>query len=185
MNIFYVHPDPRIAAQSLVNSHVVKMPLESAQMLSTAHRVIDGKEIVLIKENLDTGRKRKKKVYILKDGQKGLHIYQATHINHPSSVWTRKSISNYFWLYDHFLSLLDEYTFRYGKIHKCSTLVPYLKDAPNYIKVENFTQPPCAMDEKYIISDDAVINYRNFYRLGKAHLHKYKNRTPPDWLEAK
>ena len=44
MNIFYLDRDPVIAAQMMCDKHVVKMILESAQMLSTAHRVLDGDE---------------------------------------------------------------------------------------------------------------------------------------------
>ena len=42
MNIFYLDRDPKIAAQMMCDKHVVKMILESAQILSTAHRVLDG-----------------------------------------------------------------------------------------------------------------------------------------------
>ena len=42
MNIFYLHENPEICAEYHCDKHVVKMILETAQMLSTAHRIIDG-----------------------------------------------------------------------------------------------------------------------------------------------
>jgi hypothetical protein len=44
------------------------------------------------------------------------------------------------------------------------------------------TEMPCAMDKQYIISDDPVINYRNYYREGKKRMHSWTNRQPPEWI---
>jgi len=112
-------------------------------------------------------------------------LYKTTHVNHPSSVWVRQSISHYSWLYEHYKELLKEYTFRFGKTHKSEELVDLLNLFPNYISVRTFRAPPPAMDPKYIISEDAVENYRNYYKNGKAHLHKYTKRQPPEWLLTK
>lgn len=178
MNIFQVDLDPIISAQALVDKHVVKMILESAQLLSTAHRVLDG---VLVNEKTDTGRNVKK--HKLNDDRENI-LYKDTHVNHPSSIWCRESISNYIWLFDHFKALLDEYTFRYNKKHKCSgaifdALSIYM---PNNLKKYELTKMPSCMDEIYIISDDPVQNYRNYYKHGKKHIHKWTNRLPPQWL---
>lgn len=156
MNIFYVDHDPVVAAQSLCNSHVVKMILESAQMLSTAHRIIDFRD--------------------------DLELYSSTHVNHPCSKWVRESHMNYEWLYDHFIGLLDEYTYRYEKDHKSSRLIPILSNHPRSIRRMDMTTPACAMPEEFIISDDVVINYRNYYNLGKKHLHAWKKREKPSWI---
>ena len=80
-----------------------------------------------------------------------------------------------------------EYTHRYGKVHKIEAtgLLDVLQDMPNNIKVSAFTAPPSAMDPKYIISSDPIANYRNYYNIGKAHLHKWKNRNVPEWMKVK
>jgi hypothetical protein len=183
MNVFYVDKNPTIAAQCLVNSHCVKMILESAQLLSTAHRVLDGK--LTVEKKVVNGslpiRHRNVKRWVLDDDRESA-LYSATHVNHPSAIWCRQSTANYVWLYDHFIALLDEYTYRYGKKHKCETMASVLRDVPNNISPANFTQPPPAMDDSYIISEDSVVNYRNYYKHGKSHLHKWTNREAPLWM---
>ena len=178
MNIFYIHTDPRMCAEWAVNSHCIKMILESAQLLSTAHRVLDGVEYT---DKTKTGRNVKR--WRLPD-DRDTELYSATHINHPSAVWSRESNDNYLWLWNYLDEHCKEYTYRYGKIHKVqsSDLLSHLSQPPNNIPIGFKKQPPSCMDPKYIISEDAVINYRNYYKYGKAHLHKYKNRQPPSWL---
>jgi hypothetical protein len=78
----------------MVDRHVVKMILETAQLLSTAHRLLDGTE------SIDTSSGRKKRVYTLPDERDAV-LYSATHANHPSAVWARQSVENYNWLVDH------------------------------------------------------------------------------------
>jgi hypothetical protein len=177
MNIFFVHKDPFIAAQSLVDRHVVKMILETAQLLSTAHRLHDGTEYI---GQSKSGRKAKR--WKLADEKMDEVIYQATHINHPSAVWCRQSNNNYNWLYWHFVGLIDEYHHRYGKVHKCNAMKTYLVNPPKNIPVGYLTQVTPAMDAKYIVSKDSVENYRNYYKFGKLHLHKYTKRQMPNWL---
>ena len=177
MNIFYVDHDPMDAAQALVDKHVVKMILESAQLLSTAHRVLDGIEI---EGKSQSGRKAKR--WILPDAREGI-IYTATHINHPSAVWCRISVQNYDWLVDHFFALMREYTHRYNKQHKCYGEISYtLQSPPKNLKDWDWTPMPSCMAEEYIISEDPIINYRNYYREGKKNLHKWTNRSAPSWL---
>ncbi len=177
MNIFYIDEDPVVAAQCLVDKHCVKMILESAQLLSTAHRYLDGH---LVMGKSDTGRNVKR--WILADSREPV-LYQATHINHPSAIWCRASVENYNWLVDHFFALMNEYTHRYGKHHKCSGDIAYMLQSPPH-KLEEFdmTKMPCAMGDEYIISDEPVINYRNYYKVAKASLHKWTNRQPPEWI---
>ena len=177
MNIFYVDADPDIAAQSLVDKHCVKMILETAQLLCTAHRVLDGTMSV----NVVNGRK--KKVYALPNSLNEV-MYSATHINHPSAVWARKTSGNYDWLYQHLLALLKEYTYRYDREHKVETsgMVHSLYFKPFFIERGECTVMPSCMDAEYKISEDPVMNYRNYYKIGKAHLHNWKRRSPPDWI---
>ena len=93
MNIFYLDNDPKVCAQMHLDKHVVKMILEYCQLLSTAHRVLDGTEVM---GKSKTGRNVKR--WILPDKREEI-VYSATHINHPSAVWARQSAMNYYWLY--------------------------------------------------------------------------------------
>ena len=177
MNIFYLHEDPHQAAEWMVDKHVVKMILESAQLLSTAHRVLDGKEII---GKTKTGRNVKR--WILSDSRESI-LYQATHINHPSAVWCRESVPNYLWLSEHFYALMDEYTVRYNKKHKCYGELSYaLLSPPKALDKQEFTLMPSCMDDVYKISKDPIVNYRNYYKIGKADLHSWKNKQPPTWI---
>lgn len=176
MNIFYISEDPKEAATWMVDRHVVKMILESAQLLSTAHRLLDGNMKVIEVNN------RKKKVWELYDGREGI-IYSATHINHPSAIWARTSVENYNWLVDHFFALMEEYTYRYGKKHKCSGEISYLLQSPPKNLTEyDWTKMPSCMDESYIVSNNPVDNYRNYYIKGKSHLHNWTKRDKPEWI---
>jgi hypothetical protein len=177
MNIFYIDENPVQAAQWMVDKHVVKMILESAQLLSTAHRLLDGEEYV---GQTPTGRKAKR--WRLHDAREPV-VYSATHINHPSCVWTRSSVENYNWLVDHFFALMAEYTYRYDKEHKCFGELSYmLQSPPKNLKDWDMTPMPSAMDDKYKISNDALTNYRNYYKLGKERMHSWKRREPPEWI---
>ena len=179
MNMFYLDKDPQLCAEWSVNSHCVKMILESAQLLSTAHRILDGVEYT---DKTKTGRNVKR--WRLPD-DRDTTLYVATHINHPCAVWCRKSSDNYAWLWSLMNEYCEEYTHRYGKVHKIEAdgLLGRLDVMPNKIDHElGFTTPPSAMDAKYIISEDPIKNYQNYYKNGKAHLHKWKNRRPPEWI---
>jgi hypothetical protein len=179
MNIFYVNSDPEVAARSMVDRHVVKMILETAQLLSTAHRVIDGEEYV---GQSQSGRKAKR--WRL-SGNADAIMYAATHINHPSAVWVRENSANYNWLYDHLLALGREYTYRYGRTHlTIDKLKDILEDAPENIEQSNvMTKMPSCMDKQYIVSLDPIINYRNYYNYGKTDLLRWSNRPPPQWID--
>ena len=176
MNIFYLHEDPRQCAEWMVDKHVVKMILETAQLLSTAHRLLDGTE------SIDTSSGRKKKVYKLPDDRDDV-LYSATHANHPSAVWARQSVENYNWLVDHLFALSEEYTYRYGKTHLTITKlgVP-IASPPLNLKDWDMTPMPSCMDEQYKIGEDPIANYRNYYKYGKASMHSWKKREAPEWI---
>lgn len=179
MNIFYIDSNPKLCAEWAVDSHCVKMILEAAQLLSTAHRILDGTEYT---DKSKTGRNVKR--WRLPD-HRDTELYSATHVNHPCAVWARESNNNYNWLWCYLWEHCKEYTRRYGKTHKIETtgLLNQLSQPPLNIPVAPKTQPPSAMDAKYIISEDARINYRNYYKIGKAHLHKWKAPAlPPSWI---
>lgn len=167
MNIFAVDENPWTAATMLGNKHVVKMILESAQMLCTAHHLLS------------------------KQSNVPDHFYKATHINHPCTRWVMRDACNYYWLYDHFCGLIEEYRHRYGKIHKCDELLVDLGYEPNFIEDKMLHMNPTdhatdfaqAMPEKYRIFGDPVQAYRNYYLGEKRHLLQYKNREMPEWVK--
>lgn len=183
MNIFYLHNNPTICAQMHNNSHCVKMILESAQLLSTAHRILDGVESIGTSQS-----GRKKKVWKLADEQLNSQLYSATHINHPSAIWVRQSKANYNWLALLLANLCSEYTHRYGKVHKCqqSGLVALLLTvAPTNISNDPFTEPTPAMPDIYKVVNDSISSYHNYYNGAKTHLAKWTNRNIPEWFDAK
>jgi hypothetical protein len=140
MNIFYLNSDPKKAAVIQYNKHVVKMILESAQMLCTAHHCYGSSE------------------------QKVNVPYKQAHLNHPSTVWARKSKSTYMWLYDHMIALGKEYTKRYGKEHLTITKCrDFLATPPVHIQGVEFCEPPQCMPEEYKVQGDSVSAYWNYY----------------------
>jgi hypothetical protein len=178
MNIFYLHQDTKICAQMHVDKHCVKMILETAQLLSTAHRVLDGNEVETQSES-----GRKKKVWLLDDNRNDI-LYSATHINHPSAIWCRHSIQNYSWLYSLLVSLCEEYTYRYGKVHKCESigLVKTLSVLPNNLHVKPFTEPTPAMPEEYKVPGDSIKSYHNYYNGEKQRMFAWKKRPVPNFI---
>lgn len=154
MNIFRVNNDPHIAARDLCSRHVVKMVLESSQLLSTALHVA---------------------------GCNNARLYKATHINHPSSIWTRASRSNFLWLCRHLDGLLQEYTYRFGKHHKCEPMHAMFVDMSRAISDGEETPMLLAMPKQFH-SDDAVFSYRVYYAAAKHKLvNTDKRAKPPAW----
>lgn len=157
MNIFVVNADPRIAAMHLSDKLVVKMILESAQMISTTRRWF---------------------------GDTNPILYKSCFINHPCTKWVRESVNNYIWLCKHFKALCEEYTYRYNKSHDCEKFIPILGDSllESMINVER-TPFVLAMPDEYK-TDDPVQSYRNYY-LGKKIDGKFWTKRQfelDDWL---
>lgn len=177
MNIFYLDVDPRIAASFLVDKHVVKMIQESMQMLSSAHRFLDGTQTSVIIDG------KKKTRWVLNDSREDM-LHQAAFIHHPCTKWARTSIENYNWLVEHLEGIISEYTFRYEKPYKTITneILYCLRTPPLNIKEYSFTKPALAMPEEYK-TDDVVKSYRNYYNNTKQHLFKWKKRDIPFWIE--
>ena len=177
MNIFYLDNDPRKCAEMHVDKHCVKMILEYAQLLSTAHRVLDGTQLTRLSK---TGRKQT--AFVLSDSRESV-LYSATHVNHPSAVWVRKSYENYEWLYQLFTQLLEEYTYRYGKTHACTKLVDDLYTPPTHIpKGVGFSEPTPAMPDDYKVAGNSVKSYQNYYLGDKTRMFSWKNRPTPVWI---
>ena len=178
MNIFYLDHDVTKCAEMHNDKHVVKMILEYAQLLSTAHRVLDGHERTVLSSS-----GRKKKVWHLDDERDSV-LYSATHLNHPSAVWVRQSDKNYDWLFAMFQALMTEYTHRYGKVHATSRLEQYLARTPKNISQKPFTEPTPAMPDEVKVPGDSIKSYRNYYINNKPHLASWKNRNKPEWYSA-
>ena len=107
--------------------------------------------------------------------------YKKTHVNHPCAIWTRESLQNYRWLLKLGFAQAQEYTHRYGKVHKSVQVLNWCQD--NIPNLPDTAQTPfvqCMPDEYK--DSDPVIAYRNLYRLGKAHLASWKNREKPEWF---
>lgn len=164
MNIFILDKDPIKAAQLQCDRHIVKMVLESAQLLSTAHRVLDNDNVPA-------------------------DIYRATHKNHPCAIWARESSENYEWLYNHFIALCNEYTYRYGRTHTThEKLGNVLKQLPKHIKRGKRTPFALAMrtvTPELIDESNPVKSYQRFYNTKQ---NKFKmtwtKRSVPDWFKA-
>ena len=186
MNIFYLDYDTDLCAEYHVDKHVVKMILEYAQLLSTAHRILDGTTSI---SRSKTGRKQTR--YVLPDAREHI-LYSATHANHPSAVWCRESNSNYIWLAELLEECCNEYTYRYGKTHKVesSGLMQALKNnIPKNIPNKPFTEPTPAMPDECKVPGDSLRSYRNYYFQNKKHLWswsgKINSRKMPVWLSDK
>ena len=160
MNIFYLSEDPVVAALEHNDKHCVKMIVEYAQMLSTAHRECDGD-----------------------DRADSLSLYRKTHVNHPSTVWARGNEAQYTWLYQLFVALAAEYTYRYEKKHSTDSLLAVsLETPPAKISKNKLFQPPPQCMPKEYKCDDAVEAYRNFYIGEKAQFSSWKKRDAPRWF---
>tara|TARA_B100000287_G_C20366959_1_gene676193 strand:+ start:212 stop:712 length:501 start_codon:yes stop_codon:yes gene_type:complete len=163
MNIFCLDEDPIKAVQMMCDKHIVKMILESAQLMSTAHRELDGDNA---NENL----------------------YKSTHKNHPSAKWVRESLWNYVWLYRHWVAMNDEYKLRYNKTknHKSfDKLNDILRNPPKNIPLAKIgTLPTPAMPDYCKIDGDVVASYRKYYINEKKDIATWKIPSrKPEWFE--
>ena len=151
MNIFILDKNPKICAKYHCDRHVVKMILESAQMLCT----------VLSQNNINVP-------------------YKPTHIKHPCTIWAVKSVANFNWLRKLSKYLNKEYKLRYKKKvnHKSYDVI---KSLPNYvINVKNLTNFVQAMPNQYKCNDP-VQAYRNYYKQEKKDFATWKLDKPIWW----
>jgi len=179
MNIFYLHEDPIQNAKWHIDKHIVKMPIEYAQLMSTAHRLLDG-EMYLGKTAIGRNIKRWK----LHDEREDI-LYKASHINHPSAIWVRESIENYFQMYKLYMAVLAEFTNRYGKVHGSSKPSIALIRPPSNIPMVKGTQLPQCMPEMCKVKNNPILAYRNYYIVEKNSFASWKNREIPEWFQTK
>ena len=181
MNVFYLHENPTACAEQHCDKHVVKMTVEYAQLLSTAHRVLDGQ---LWYGRSTSGRKIAR--YFHPDTAMNQELYKACHINHPSAVWVRQSVENYNWLQALWAALANEYQYRYGRVHESYRKLEYfLLLPPTNAKKIGFTQPTPAMAQypQCIVEGDSLTSYRQFYWADKQPFAKWTKREPPKWWQ--
>jgi hypothetical protein len=163
MNIFYLHVLARKAAQYHCDKHVVKMILETAQLLYSAHWELCPAGLPSV-------------------------AYRKTHVNHPCAIWVRESLSNYRWLTDLGYWLCREYRYRYGnKTHKTEAHILWLRENPPCGLMDiGATRPRQAMPEEYK-NDHPVAAYRCYYvknKMGVRNIVKYTRRDPPAFVRA-
>jgi len=186
MNIFVLSDLPAEAAQYHCNKHVCKMILEAGQMLCTAHWFsllqARGKNMADFKRVRDA-QEWLRNVVPVQDQPP----WKMTHIGHPCNVWTRESSANYSWHAQLGLALCEEYTHRYGKVHKSRSVLQWLSDHVPVLPSHNPTvHPQCVPDDCKTDPGDPVTAYRHYY-------NRYKNRfaawepkaRTPNWYTGK
>ena len=184
MNIFYVDKNPETAAKMMCDKHIIKMILESAQMLCTAKRVLDGKEYFDTTKN---GRKIKR--WRLENSNEEAIIYKAGWLGHPSTQWVLKSAYNYIWLYKHFLALNEEYKLRWQKDTdhiSVTKLAELLKSPPVNARIDVIgTDATPAMPDHCKIPGDVVGSYRKYYIVEKVRFAKWDKpgAVMPKWFK--
>lgn len=155
MNIFILDYNTKKCAQYHCDKHVVKMILETAQLLCGVHHMTP---------------------------QVTPQVpYKLSHKNHPCAIWARQSLSNYLYLCDLGLELCKEYTYRYGKRHKSQQVIEWCMINKPQIPDIDFTTPPKAMPDEYKVID-VVESYRNYYKGAKKNFAVWKNRNIPEWF---
>jgi hypothetical protein len=153
MNIFILDNDINRCAEYHCDQHVVKMILESVQMLCTA----------LNKKGFSTP-------------------YKSTHIKHPCVLWVEESFENFIWLQNLALALNDEYRFRFEKDsnHKSISVLNEISNLT--YENHGLTEFAQAMPDQYKVPGDAVKAYRQFYLGEKMSFAKWTKRSIPDWV---
>jgi len=185
LNLFILDNDLQKCAEAHVDSHVVKMPLEVAQILCTnfalyhigieaPNRKIDKDEHARLREYAQQQRPLPQ--------EHRLVPYLPVSVNHPCTIWARSSKANWLWCVDYAFALEKEYTYRYGKPSLKAVDVIRGLGMPEFAE-EDFTPFAQAMPENYKCSD-AIKAYRGYYCGDKVHLAKWKNREEPSWWNA-
>jgi hypothetical protein len=159
MNVFYLHHSAVLAATMHCDVHVVKMILETAQILSTVHHIHGNGDAV---------------------------PYKPTHQRHPSVLWAAESKAHYDWLQQLGHYLCNQYALRYGpRRHACEQYIKGCLAAPPPALLAmpfKWREPPQAMPDDVKVDGDAVTAYRNYYRKYKSHFARWKLGGVPAWM---
>lgn len=154
MNIFVLDKDPKTAAAWHCDQHVVKMAIEYAQILSTALHTTNS---------------------TLND-----YVYRSTHAKHPCTIWATESLQHWEWLWRLGHNVGNEYTRRYGKIHKSTRVLRNLPVPDALPDLGWLRDQPQAMPDEYK-HGDVVHAYRNFYLHDKARFARWNHSDHPPW----
>ena len=158
MNIFVLDYDTKKCAQMHCDKHVVKMILETAQLLCGVHHMTNSVSDIEVP-------------------------YKLSHRNHPCSIWVRGCVENYVWLCDLGIELCKEYTYRYGKRHKSQDVIEWcMLNIPNIKEIGDLTPFPLAMNDECKISGEVVESYRKYYIMYKKDFAKWTGREIPLWF---
>ena len=169
MNIFYLHKNPKKCAKYHCDKHVVKMIIESAQLLYTCFHLCHPNTEIINQAPLT---------------KSGNHGYKLCFRNHPCSIWLRKSKDNYIWLCEMSKYLCKEYTYRYKKIHSVEKHIDWLRSQSDFLKIpsKGLRKMKLAMPDKYKC-ESSVISYRNYYIGDKKPFAKWTRRPQPKWFK--
>lgn len=183
MNLFYLDEDLEKCAQYHVDKHVSKMILEAAQIICTNLTVdhlfgdLPGKLNSEQNKKLSDFRKEQKEL----PQEDRLFMYLPTMQNHPSTIWARSSLENFYWTHCYAHALAEEYRYRYGKAHKSFWEVINKLPDPKHMVDRGFTTFGLAMPDQLKDYDNPIESYRMYYMLDKATFASWKHRDKPDW----
>ena len=189
MNIFALSRNPVEAAQQMIDKHIIKMPTETCQMLHTNILYMQ-----YVKEHGKEPQLKDLKAFHLATES---NLMKPAMLNHPSTIWARQTWANWNWLYEHGLSLCDEYTYRYEKKHgtldRILDCIPYFDVVFEHDFPKNRLQPvTIAMDDQYRIPNQMEIpnwehvieSYRHYYLEGKWRIAEWRENRRPEWFPA-
>ena len=111
------------------------------------------------------------------------NLYKIAFKNNPCTVWARATSGNYLWLYNLFINLCKEYTYRFGKIHSSQARLEHcLSFIPVYIPNGNITKLHQAMPDRCKHPRDTHA-YHNYYNMEKTYFAKWTIAEVPHWYK--
>ena len=141
------------SAQAQDNYRVVKMILESCQILST----------VLNEQGVKAP-------------------YRSFNPKHPSCLWAAESSDNFEKLALHCSAMIEEYTERFGKIHKCAAVLNRIMELYDRTRFDNHEPTPIRMAmPEHFKSGNPVLSYRRYYA-SKPRV-RYPESKIPVWFD--
>lgn len=183
MNIFALDDNPRAAAAMHCDKHVVKMVLETAQLMSTMVHALDAKNVFYA--HVDGYDSPRPFYYINKEQH--FPIYKPTHANHPCSLWLRESLQNAMWLAQLGEGLSEEHDIRYGHpSFKSISVIRNIFTVLARLPLPNGRRTPFALampKEIVLLNLDPVQSYRLYYASAKRGIAKWKTAPPAWWDE--